>query len=137
MREYRTQNTDIKGRGTATQSILCIRLSVFGYLYALFVFDKQIHGTCAEYGYQNRAKGEDKIHFLFLNSSAPARSMMIMPSAIAQYAFKSIFANCKAKKPFTKIPSPIFRLVLKKSSKILSFIKAMITQKSKFTKEEK
>lgn len=99
--------------------------------HALFIFDKQIHGTCAEQGYQNRAKGEDKIHFLLLNSSAPARSIIIMPSAIAQYAFKSIFANCKAKKPFTKIPSPIFRLVLKNSSKILNFIKAMITKKGK------
>lgn len=100
----------------------------------LFIFDKKPNSSDAKCGDNHTAKGEDEIHFLLLNSNAPAKSIITTPSTMARVDFKGILVNCKAKTPFTKIPSPMFRQVLNKSSKNLSFIEKMIAKKSKFEK---
>lgn len=97
----------------------------------LFIFDKKQHSSHTKSGDNHGAKGEDKIHFLLLNSKAPAKSIITTPSRMARADFRGIFANCKAKTPFTKMPSPIFRQVLNNSSKNLSFIEKMVAKKSK------
>lgn len=99
-----------------------------------FVFDEKIDSKTTKGENQTSPKSKNKVHFLFLNSNAPAKSIMIMPSAMAKEDFSGILANCKAKKPFTKMPSPIFLLVLNKISKNFSFIEKILARKSKCEK---